>query len=230
MQKNISLLNVLLEKLNDDKCVDEILIIDNSTKGFKGNFSKVKTIVSYKNLFVNPSWNLGIKNIKNDYFAIFNDDLVIPDNFCSKILSLLDKKNGLIGIDRDFIETLDNVLELPNEDLVPFLIETKERNLHWGTIIMGHKNSYYQIPDNILIWCGDDYLFKMNLKNNKKNYKLSNCYIKHIHGFTSLEDRFFRIKYNDCKNMKKYFSEFQIPKQFSLIKRIKRKFKQSLGH
>ena len=41
MQKNILLLNKLLEKLNYDKCVDEILIIDNSTKGFESNFSKV---------------------------------------------------------------------------------------------------------------------------------------------------------------------------------------------
>ncbi len=234
LQKDKKLLENLITVLNKDDSVLEIIIIDNSGNGFQADStSKIKVIVLPENIYVNPSWNLGLKNIKSEYFAIFNDDLVVPENFCSDILKHLNEDMGLVGVDIQSIETIQS--NYKEDDLImrsklkPILLRCNERNLHWGTIILGHRNSYHFIPSNMLIWCGDDYLFHKNLSCGKQNYVVSNCKIKHIHGFSSGEDRFLLKKYSDCKIMKKYFPNFVIPKQFSGLNGLKLKIKAIWG-
>ena len=61
MQKDLEVLNKLLLELDGDDSVGEILVIDNSCKGFKTDLKKVKVFAQNENLFVNPAWNLGIK-------------------------------------------------------------------------------------------------------------------------------------------------------------------------
>ena len=47
--------------------VDEILIIDNSLQNYSFINEKVRVIVPQENLFVNPSWNLGVREARNEY-------------------------------------------------------------------------------------------------------------------------------------------------------------------
>ena len=51
------LVNVLVE----DESVGEIIIIDNAPADFFYDNEKVITFWSIENMYVNPSWNLGIK-------------------------------------------------------------------------------------------------------------------------------------------------------------------------
>lgn len=48
MQKDVEILNKLIFELDNSNLVDEILIIDNSTKGFLSNSKKVRVIVPKK--------------------------------------------------------------------------------------------------------------------------------------------------------------------------------------
>ena len=110
---NPDILNYLLNILNADSSVGEIILIDNSLKGYDtSKFFKVNVIIPKKNLFVNPSWNLGISLAKYDYFAILNDDLIIPKNLCEKIMEKFKKEYpGLTGLSNEI-----NNISLPPLD------------------------------------------------------------------------------------------------------------------
>ena len=96
LQKNLELLNNLVKTLHNDVFVSEIIIIDNSTKGYTYESDKVRVIIPKENLFVNPSWNLGVKEAKEDKIAILNDDITIPEDFCSTISEQISPDKGII--------------------------------------------------------------------------------------------------------------------------------------
>ena len=103
LQKKLEILNNLIKMLDSDNFVTEIIVIDNSTKGYIYESNKVKVIVPKENLFVNPSWNLGVKESKEDIVALLNDDITIPENFCKNVVSQMNEKMGVVGFHRDYI-------------------------------------------------------------------------------------------------------------------------------
>ena len=89
------LVNVLIK----DKSVGEIILIDNAPTDFSYDNEKVVILRQEENLYVNPSWNLGVRQSSYDKFIIFNDDIIIPYRLVSKLEKLLTEKNGLIGVE-----------------------------------------------------------------------------------------------------------------------------------
>ena len=75
LQKDINILNQLVSEMDLDEYVGEIIIIDNSLKGYSYNSSKIRVITPEQNLYVNQAWNLGIENAKYNVFGILNDDI-----------------------------------------------------------------------------------------------------------------------------------------------------------
>lgn len=207
LQKNTVILNLLVDSLIKDNFVDEILIIDNSLKGgLHYNSSKVKFLPVDNNLFVNPAWNCGMEHIKNDYFALLNDDLLLPDNFFAQVSNFI-KKNpdcGLIGLESStIINQNDNSFDMYPEPSMLFFKPIpnihKGGNNYWGSAIFGKKENYYKIPKDILIWCGDTYLLLQNNLHNKKCYAIYNTKIKHYCGLSSGCAEFDEIKQMDKK-------------------------------
>ena len=98
------LVNVLVE----DESVGEIIIIDNAPADFFYDNEKVITFWSIENMYVNPSWNLGIKESSYDKFIIFNDDIIIPYNFVSQLEHLFSEDKGLVGIDSRGVIQVDS--------------------------------------------------------------------------------------------------------------------------
>lgn len=213
MQKSLEVLFKLLYLLQKDESVSEIIIIDNACKGLDINseLSKVRVIIPQNNLYVNPSWNLGVKEAKEDFWTLFNDDVIPPENFCSNVLKLLSKDIGILGINTKYVENvldekLYSTIQTPKTSKIK-LKKVSGRTRDFGIIMFGHKNSYYEIPQEMLIWCGDDYLFKMNKDNNKQNYIISGQKIKHLHSLTSNSSNFSQIKDNDLAYFKKFAPE-----------------------
>lgn len=203
LQKNIQILKMLLNELVKDDLIGEIILIDNSLKGFEYNSSKVKIIIPDENLFVNPSWNLGVQNAKYEFIGILNDDILIPKNFISQVFEFLQYENiGVIGIDTNGIKEnnlcdFNNYPEICVCDFVtmPNTIYPK----YWGIAIFCKKENYYKIPNDIKIWCGDNYLLKCNDDNKKHNFQIKNSNIKHFGSLSSNDEIFNEQKYNDLK-------------------------------
>ena len=188
------LVNVLVE----DESVGEIIIIDNAPADFFYDNEKVVTLRQEENLYVNPSWNLGVEESDYDKFIILNDDIIIPYNFVSKLEKWLTKDKGIIGIDKP---SVIKVVDCSNENIT-FLdreIALKSiviRDWGFGIVMAGHRNSYYKIPENIRIWYGDDYLTQMNNEEGKVNYVIDDIPI-----FTRMSATSDAEEFNEIKNI-----------------------------
>ncbi len=186
LQKNLEFLNQLLNTLVSDSVVGEIIVIDNSTKGFNFDNDKVRIIIPEQNLFVNPSWNLGVKEAKYDYLGILNDDICIPQGFCSKIINDISEKIGIIGT---------NGYSMINKSYEPEKItntsyrleETSFTTFNFGVMMFLHKNSFYEIPADLKVFFGDDYLVFQNKKHHKKNYVIEGLKMYHYGSLSSKE-------------------------------------------
>lgn len=212
LQKNTDILNMLVESLIEDDFVDEILIIDNSLKGgLTYNSQKVKILPVEENLFVYPAWNYGIEKMKNGYFALLNDDLLLPKNFFAQVSDFI--KNtpecGLVGLESSTVinEKDKNFDEYPPSSLLlfkPIKAIHAEHNYYWGSAIFGRKENYYETPQNMLVWFGDDYLILKNNVQNKTCYAIYNTSIKHYGSLSSKNPKLDEIKKRDGEIYKKF--------------------------
>ena len=198
LQKSISTLELLLRTLNEDAAVGEIIVIDNSLKGFNINLPKLRIITPKENLYVNPSWNLGVQEAKFEKVGLLNDDIAIPENFCTDVEKYLSEDIGIIGIAQDSVVPLDNIKALPESSSLN-IKSVKYRNFNFGIAMFFHKKSYYKIPEEIKIFYGDDWLFMKNKKNKKRNFVLTNCRLYHLGSLTSSNPNFNPIAISDKK-------------------------------
>ena len=188
----------LVDVLIEDESVGEIIIIDNAPADFSYDNEKVVMLRQEENLYVNPSWNLGVEEADYDKFIIFNDDIIIPYNFVFELESMLTPDKGVIGIDATSVIEVDsfsikNITFLDRKiDLKPL----KKRGWGFGITLAGHRKSYYKIPENIRIWYGDDYLVQMNNEVGKVNYVIDDIPI-----FTKMSTTSDLEEFNEIKNI-----------------------------
>lgn len=214
MQKDVEILNKLIFELDNSNLVDEILIIDNSTKGFLSNSKKVRVIVPKKNLFVNPAWNLGVREAKNEIVGIFNDDILLPLNFIEEVNNFIQKTPdfGIIGLDSNYMRNYEkkDFETYPNNSKLTFRPFKKTiYTEYFSSAFFIKKENYYEIPKNIKVWCGDNYLLKKNLDNNKTNYEIIGAEIKHLKSMTVGNKKFEKICEKDVYNYAKINPEFK---------------------
>ena len=193
-------LDHLVDVLIEDESVGEIIIIDNAHADFSYDNEKVFILRQEENLYVNPSWNLGIEESQYDKFIILNDDIIIPYNFIFQLQYLLTEDKGIVGTDRKSIIKEDSF----KDESVTFLdrkIALKplnKRTWGFGIVMAGHKKSYYKIPENIRVWYGDDYLVNMNIDAGKINYVIDDLPI-----FTKMSTTSDLEEFNEIKDIDK---------------------------
>ena len=144
------------------KCdyVDEIILIDNASKYFEyyTALDKVKLVQTSENIYVNPAWNLGIKIAKNDCIALLNDDI----NFDPNIFGIIDSETlsnyGIIGMGEG------NYKGQIDEKRGPYIDKWNPgiNDWGWGCFVMFHKKYWIDIPENIKIWYGDNFIKDRN--------------------------------------------------------------------
>ena len=166
----------LVDVLVEDESVGEIIIIDNAPTDFCYTDEKVCTLKQSENLYVNPSWNLGVEESDYDKFIILNDDIIIPYNFVYELESLLTEDRGVVGIDYNAVVATDGFIDenITFLDRKITLKSIRMRDWGFGIVIAGNKKSYHKIPENIRIWYGDDYLVQLNNERTKTSYVIDN--------------------------------------------------------
>lgn len=183
----------LLDDLKTSKKVNEIIIINNDdSKKPNFNFEDIRIITPEQNIYVNPSWNLGVKESKNNYICLCNDDI----NFNPKIFSYLKPRNdSIIGID----ESCYNLKQ--DED---FKLKTKTKMNHgFGCLMFLNKQSYKVIPEFLKIYFGDDYLFQLN----QNRYALNGLKIDTEMSSSSNIPNYYNITQEDRVNFNKHMNK-----------------------
>ena len=216
IQKKLKVLSSLISIISEDSSVDEIFLINNKPEIPIELDSKKLTIYTPKeNLYVNQSWNLGITQIKNENFALINDDMLVCKNFCKKIIEseiFNNETTGLIGMSPSAIKLFNEenytAPEISAETQPSFTpLKRYMSTGDWGIAIFGKKKNFYTIPDDLKIIYGDNYILYKNLINNKINYSVTNLSCLHLHSVSSASAEFSHIIRNDIVNSKKYFEK-----------------------
>lgn len=165
-----------LEELSKEDCVGEIIVIDNSGESRNHPIiNKVKWHKEFTNIYVNPSWNLGAKLSTFDHLCFLNDDIW----FEWKVLNYIDKA---ISIDKGMIGmSSKNYLPLAEDFNITEIYSERNpkgaRPIGYGCCFFIHKKNWIEIPNDIKIWAGDDFIFYY--KNNLKNWLIQGI---EIHG------------------------------------------------
>lgn len=140
----------MLPVLENCELIKEIIIIDNdpTQKPNLEKYSKVIYYTQYKNIYVNPAWNVGYK-LSNYNLIICNDDIFMSN--IHEVLSLISKSDyDIIGLNW---ETVDNLIISPKEEF------TKD-----GFGCFMYIKNYIMIPNDYKIYRGDYILFEHNKK------------------------------------------------------------------
>ncbi len=158
-----------IEKLNELQSVGEIIVIDNSEPMANPFFSEYPDLSGYKkvvhikegkNTFVNPAWNKGWKLAKFDKLLFVNDDVITDWSFVDKLEEYITADRGMIGAGVSCWQGPYN-----HSGVVP----AHNRPNCYGCVFAMHKDSYVEIPEDLKIHYGDDWLFT---KSGKGNYEI----------------------------------------------------------
>lgn len=185
-------LNKLLYNMQQSDLVGEIIIIDNnwlSQEKANTDYSKVIILSMPENIYVNQAWNIGVSIAKYDNICISNDDLSWDVNCLSFILDNIDNK--AIGM-----STANYNNELPKQDFT--LTKINERVWGWGCCIFLNKKNWINIPDDLKIACGDDWIV---MHNNAYSIEGLNIEFENV-SRTAIRSEFFDIQKQDIENFK----------------------------
>jgi len=203
LQKNLEVLIQLVSTLEKDLYIDEILIINNSSKEINlNNNNKIKIINLNSNIYVNPAWNLGVTLAQNELIALLNDDILLPYNFFTNFIHTLPNNFGVIGISTKYIKSIEKCIENPKEEK-PIIDRINYRCFGYGICMLLCKSSYIEIPDSIKIMYGDDWLFHKCKKQGKQNFCITGQTVYHIGSLTSAINTFNPIIKKDGHTYKK---------------------------
>lgn len=205
----------IVDKLIKTPIVGEIIIINNSLEPIQFNSKKVIIHTPNTNLYVNLSWNLGVSMAKHDVICICNDDINFDVNKLFYLHGFIVCKGGLLGPSSKCFSKNNNKLKINS---------TFERNYGYGTLMLMKKCDFNNIPENLKIWCGDDYLFHSQ---EKKNHSFTGLFIETDMETTSSLIKFNNIKKDDLENYpysnySPYLNKFKFQYFFYKIHLIKK--------
>ncbi|MBS1672996.1 MAG: glycosyltransferase [Actinobacteria bacterium] len=132
--------------------VGEVLVINNASAPLSWASPKVRVFDQTENIYVNPAWNLGAREARGEYLAIVNDDVLFENEALEEAASILQRGiHGLVIPDASCFHDLPNGRIAHRPAPYP--------NDFFGTFMCLRKSDFIPVPDDMLIWGGDDWLF-----------------------------------------------------------------------
>lgn len=153
----------LLEKYQNSEWVSEIILINNAPSLTPSNFEKRSKIVHHKteNIYVNPSWNIGVEMSKNENILISNDDVIFDVDSALKYVDSLEGYTA-IGVNPETYKSKPNEFGLINGHFI---------GEGWGCLLFVKKSLWKPIPNFLKIWYGDDWIARTNINIKSMMYK-----------------------------------------------------------
>ena len=178
----------MLPLFNQHPLIDDIVIIDNKNKDCDTSLfelEKISFCVSDKNLYVNKSWNMGVKKAYYNKLCFYSDDVLFDFKVIDAVYQHISEDTGMIGFSEESI--LDAYEE---QALMGYYsdIEVATCNVMpygYASTFFLHKNNYHAIPKEFQIYFGDTFLFHMNKKLGKRNLVVNNFEVRTNMGTTS---------------------------------------------
>ncbi|MDO4918811.1 glycosyltransferase family 2 protein [Kocuria sp.] len=144
----------LVELCAEHPAVREVIVVNNHQSPLDFGRENVRVLQQEQNIFVNPAWNLGVREAVADHIALINDD-VLFDPVVLDIAAefVLKPRRGILGLEGTFIN---------RQQATPAKLRIAGRDhisSSFGMFMCLRKENYVPVPEDLLVWCGDDWLF-----------------------------------------------------------------------
>lgn len=207
----------MLKILQDSPNIGEVILIDNNKEQCpKENLMKMCSKIVYfpseQNLYYNLSMNFGVTKASYDLILLLNDDVIFDPKIFEYIVNNLTEEMGIIAPLSDYFNRgNENPILIKNLNLQPLVVKDG-----MGCSMFMHKNNYVKIPEELKMHFGDDFLFKMQTKNNRKNYNLHNWVVMTpMRGTTNAVPALREVIQNDWKIVRDIFPKYGLPSPIS---------------
>lgn len=146
--------------------ISEVLIINNKPEdSLKLKSKKVKEIYKGENIYVNPAWNLGVREAKEENIIIANDDVYF--NNLNELLNRINLRDKMIVAPdltsfREIKKDNGKIIKIDRYLGKIKIEETSQMTLGYGTFMIMKKSAYQVVPSHLLIWEGDTLQFQAN--------------------------------------------------------------------
>lgn len=149
-----------IDLLSGNSLISEIIIINNNISKTPNHkfHDKVILVDLPSNIFVNPSWNLGVQFCKNELVCLMNDDIQFEDSIFQFLINKINENIGIIGLD------------ISMENIPYQLEEITSKPYGFGPLMFFHKKCYSKIPNGLRFFYGDDWIINHNKKEQRKNF------------------------------------------------------------
>lgn len=170
-------------KFLDSPAIGELLMIDNdSTRTRDFIHPKIRVLHRGSNMFVNPAWNLGVREAKYDQLCLMSDDIIFNPHLFEEMSAYVTEEAGLFGmLSTCFVGASGSI----DFDKRMTLRDCERKNgfpRYWrmfGTLMFLHREAYKPIPSEFKILQGDGWLYAYNNRIRDKTNK-------YIHGIDML--------------------------------------------
>ena len=144
----------------DNDLIEEIIIINNAVEDTPVwdilLNSKIKMLDQETNIKVNPAWNLGVDQSKNDRICIANDDIWVDPAVFSKMRGRLNPgapAHGIISGEPQFRQPVTTDYSIDFVEWKPGDI------IHcFGQFMFINRRDWIEIPSDLEIFFGDDFI------------------------------------------------------------------------
>jgi glycosyltransferase involved in cell wall biosynthesis len=169
----------LLEDITAHDKIGEVIIIDNDRKSRPNirilSQKKIKFLRQTENIYVNPAWNLGAAEAKNQRLCFVSDDTQFDVRVFDAVYDMITKNNGVIGVNSRAIKHFYVKSALVYAKPVYDLSDAWDG---FGTLMFVHKKNYLPIPEELKIYWGDTWLWDYNAVQGRQNYTLDKFCLK----------------------------------------------------
>jgi len=142
----------LLQQLDASNDVMEVVVIDNARdkRPALPELEKLRLSDQGENLYVNPSWNLGVSLAKSTAVCLCNDDVLIADNLLRFMRT--QSLRRITGLDPwSYSQPID-------DPPTPKVKRGAAIKHNWGSVLFFERSRYKPIPSALKIWWGDAWL------------------------------------------------------------------------
>jgi glycosyltransferase involved in cell wall biosynthesis len=178
-----------LERLVEHDLVGEVIVINNYVEASPDwsvlRHKKVRVLDQIENIKVNPAWNLGVSEAKNEWVAIINDDLCFDTRLFDRVKDHIKSEGALYCFGVGGEEYNQPSVTDGKIDFVRW--EYGMSSYGYGQLMITNKKFWKPIPNGLDFYFGDDYIFKNTLDRGSSVYIILNMEYEADFGSTTRE-------------------------------------------
>jgi hypothetical protein len=180
------------------------LMYNNHLEGaFYGKINVLGVYNTGCNKPVNQIWNDFVNESDSEFICLLNNDVRLSPNFLSSSISVMELEPSV-----GFVSHVTNNSEYSqwSEDLDYIIMETPYRQ---GWDLFFRKDNFHKIPENLIFYFGDDYVFSKLYSSGYKGAYVLNSPMIHFLSSTTPEKGRVDSGFSDRKNFEELNLEYQ---------------------